>query len=474
MSEQRRNILSANKKHVIILGSIFAHPPADLEARLEAKGIEHSDSHLLMHKLYAKVDLNKKVFVMTIEDDDGTMIDVYTYSGDTIEVAYATLAGKQMSVRQANYAAADLKEGKAVSWKKGKNANVYHIHIYDDLIKEARENPESPRIKRLLALEASQAELEDRAQAAIEDDEPTDAPDASEQSAQDAQPASSLEVILEEAPPGPGTRTGIADPMPTEGEEGGDSENSQKSKNGVPAASPGPGIEESKNSLREKDNLSLSPKLLAQEFHELFGPEEPTEKLMNVSSLDFFRRAPDGTQSGILLDLMRDEKLIERFPDSSARGSACVAVVRGAFKIVIKTTDEWGEIKSPRFLNTPTGQRAISKARTEICRPSRVVDPGSEAQPISEALESLNPDTPNGQETARREPSSDADPAAEPKEFAFPLKNPSAKAWDREPSDETLDPSMQAMLDRIRRGTRPPDMDDEPSYKKAKPLRDAK
>ena len=52
MSEQRRNILSANKKHVIILGSIFAHPPADLEARLEAKGIEHSDSHLLMHKLY--------------------------------------------------------------------------------------------------------------------------------------------------------------------------------------------------------------------------------------------------------------------------------------------------------------------------------------------------------------------------------------------------------------------------------------
>jgi len=260
-----------------------------------------------------------------------------------------------------------------------------------------------------------------------------------------------------------GNAAASADPMPTAEGEGGAVENSQKQE--IPASAPGPGNEEKKNSLREKGDLSLSPKLLAQEFHELFGPEEPTERLLNVSALDFFRRAPDGTHSGILMDLMDDEKLRERFPDSKARGQACVLVVRRAFKILLKTCDEWGELKSPRFLNTPTGQRAISKARKEVCRPSLAVDEPSEAQSISESLKSINPEP---------EPSEPDSANDEPKQFAFPLKNSKAKAWDRDHTDEPLDPDIQALLERVQSGTPPPGMDDEPNFKKAKPLRGAK
>ena len=78
----------------------------------------------------------------------------------------------------------------------------------------------------------------------------------------------SLEFNTKEpSPTGLGTRTGIADPMPTEEEGGGNSENSQKAKTEVPAASPGPGIEEQKNSQKGKDDLSLLPKS--------FGPRIP-------------------------------------------------------------------------------------------------------------------------------------------------------------------------------------------------------
>ena len=271
----------------------------------------------------------------------------------------------------------------------------------------------------------------------------------------------------EEDPTSLGTRTGIADPMPTE-EGGGNSETSQKAESTVPAAVPGPGTEEQKNSLREKEDLSLSPKLLAQEFHDLFGPEEPTEKLINVSALDFFRRADDGTQTGILYDLMRDEKLIERFPDSSARAHTSVAVVRAAFKIVLKTCDEWGEIKSPRFLNTPTGQRAISKARTAVCRPSLEIDPDTEpaTKPLSDVVESLQSDSESGEEQPEES-------HTEEKQSSLPRKNAAKPAWQRDHS-KVLPPNVQAVLDRVMSGTPPPGMDKEPGYKQPKPLRSAK
>ena len=184
---------------------------------------------------------------------------------------------------------------------------------------------------------------------------------------------------------------------------------------------------------------------------------------MDVSSLDFFRRAADGTQTGILYDLMRDEKLIERFPDSSARAHAAVRVVRAAFKIVLKTCDEWGEIKSPRFLNTPTGQRAISKARTEVCRPSLEIDPSSDTKPVSEAVAGLLP-------TPEPDADSSPDPPVEPEKT---LRNPIPQAWYRNHAGKPLHPDAQALLDRLRSGTPPSDVDNEPAYKKAKPLRPA-
>lgn len=368
------------------------------------------------------------------------------HEGWTRPVAHSEISGQSgYCVRSVIRAIEDMIDAEMLEKRKTKYSDVcfsYRFKAYDRLHQHLEENPTSDIVSTTQAYQV-QSDIESKGYDTESDNQ---------------------EFLEKEEPPTSlGNSTGTAQSTPTAKEEGGFEEISQKAEPDVPASAPGPGIEEKKNSQKEKGDLSLSPNLLAQEFHDLFGPEEPTERLLDVSSSDFFRRADDGSHTGILMDLMRDTKLLERFPDSTARAHACITVVRRAMKILHKTLDsEWGEIKSPRFLNTPTGQRAISKARTEICRPSLEID--SDSQPAStvltETVESLLPNT---------ERSSDPLPV-EPEPT---LKNPNPKAWQRDNANASLHPDMQAILDRIQSGTPPPDMDDEPLFKKARQLRKA-
>jgi len=462
----------SNPKHTIILGKMWSHPPIDLEDRLARKGLGDVYSCNIMDKLFRRVEFRRQVFVKTITDEDGNAIDIYSYEGTTCEITIKKLAGTQMSPRQASRTISNLVKEGFLTTSKGDNANIYHIRIYDDLIEEFRAMEVVPaRLQKLFTLPVDLATHDTRAAEMISDDALQDDSDSSLTNVGDDCESSNLDINNDNPPQKIlGTSTGKELPTPPpEGEEREVQENSQKQE------MPSTDIEEKKNSQSAKTvlpastpaatDLSLSPKLLAQKFHELFGPEEPTEKLLAVSSDDFFRRAADGSHTGILMDLMKDQRLRERFPDSSVRAHACVAVVRRAFKILRKTSDEWGEIKSPRFLNTLTGQRAISKARTEFCRPSLVVDEPSETEPISMALASFN---------SEPEPSEESSAADEPKQSAFSLKNPKAKAWQRDHVGKPLDPDIQAILDRMESGTPPDGMDDTPSYKKAKLLRGAK
>ena len=268
----------SNQKHTIILGGLFAHAPCDLKQRMRDAGALDGYTYNFLQSLYAHVDLSQKTFVTTIEDDDGKEIDVYTYAGNTIEVSYETLAEDLMCERKAHHAAKKLKDANLLSWKKGKNANIYHIHIYDQLIEEARANPDTPKIKRLLAVEPTPEQIESRKQEAIKDageadtapdahpthvDHAPDAPqsentendtacDAPRQPVHTAPDAVILELIQEEPPP-PTVTTPVTG-------RGGDFLNSQTPKTepattSLPAASPGPGLDDrKKNSLREKDN----------------------------------------------------------------------------------------------------------------------------------------------------------------------------------------------------------------------------
>ena len=454
-------IPSNGKRNLSIPFPTFGAVPFELiDQELDRTGITSSASHLLLIRLFGLLDWTKTVRIGCHDFMSG----ITGYLSDKC-LQKVLRCGSNNTARDAMKKLVDSGLVVKLDKERGHKCPRYQISLFAPVIAFLKENPpETIKIEYLAQDELFNAKFNH-----TQKDNPKPLDMDAEFSDADAQTAHNQESLeKEEDPTSLGTRTGIADPMPTTEGEGGNSENSQKETDpDVPAASPGPGIEEQKNSLRENQDLSLLPKLLAQEFHDLFGPEEPTEKLINVSALDFFRRADDGTHSGILMDLMRDEKLQERFPDSSARGQACVAVVRGAFKTILKTCDEWGEIKSPRFLNTPTGQRAISKARTEVCRPSLEIDPDTEpaTKPLADAVKPFQPDS---------EPS-DEESHTEEKPPRVPLKNAKAQAWQRNhDADKPLHPDAQAFLDRVISGTPPANIDNEPSYKKAKTLRSAK
>ena len=455
-------IPSNGKRNLSIPFPTFGAVPFELiDQELDRTGITSSASHLLLIRLFGLLDWTKTVRIGCHDFMRGTT----GYLSDK-SLQKVLRCGSNNTARDAMKKLVDSGLVVKLDKERGHKCPRYQIALFAPVIAFLKENPpETVKVEYLAQNELFNTKFNHTQK---DNPKPTLDMDA-EFSDTDAETEDNQELSRLEAPTptGTSTSTGIAPTVPTEEGEGGNSENSQKETDpDVPASAPGPGTEEQKNSLREKQDLSLSPKLLSQEFHDLFGPQEPTEKLINVSALDFFRRADDGTQTGILYDLMRDEKLIERFPDSSARAHAAVSVVRGAFKAILKTCDEWGEIKSPRFLNTPTGQRAISKARTAVCRPSLEIDSDTEpaTKPLSDAVKPFQPDS---------EPS-DEESHTEEKPPRVPLKNAKAQAWQRDKADKPLHPDAQAFLDRVISGTPPANIDNEPSYKKAKTLRSAK
>ena len=158
-----------NRRHTLIADDLFAHPPCNLDQRLDSAGCLNKHTYIIIQRLYAYVDLNKQAKVMTLDEGD-TCLDIYAYAGDTCEVAVPTLTrhGKLMCDRQAAYALAELKEAGIISARKGRNANSYHIHIYDQLIAEYKEAPDKPKLRKLLALEVSAAKLDAHQKSAID------------------------------------------------------------------------------------------------------------------------------------------------------------------------------------------------------------------------------------------------------------------------------------------------------------------